>query len=77
LVLREALVVTLIGSAAGLAAAVAAATLLRSLLYGLSPHDPATLAVSVSVLLVVAMLAAAVPAWRASRTDPMTALRYE
>ncbi|HUK31619.1 MAG TPA: ABC transporter permease [Candidatus Acidoferrum sp.] len=77
LILREALIVTLIGAAVGLVAALAATRVMASMLYGVTPRDPATMAVAAGVLLAVAALAAAIPAWRASRTDPITALRYE
>jgi hypothetical protein len=77
LVVREALAVTLIGAAAGVAAALAATRLLATLLFGLSARDPVTFAGAAIVLLVVAAFAAAAPAWRASRTDPLVALRNE
>jgi predicted permease len=77
LILREALIVTLLGATVGLAAALAATRVMASMLYGVTPRDPATMVVAASVLLGVAALAAAIPAWRASRTDPITALRYE
>ena len=77
LVLGDALIVTGIGAAIGLAAALASTRLLSTLLYGLSAHDPATLAGAIAVLLVVAAIASFLPAWRASRVDPMTALRDE
>jgi predicted permease len=77
LVLGDALLVTGIGVAAGVAAAAAATGLLSTLLFGLTPRDPVTLVVSAAVLLIAAMVAACLPAWRASRVDPMTALRHE
>jgi predicted permease len=77
MVLREALLVTLVGIFVGLGAALAATRVLTSSLYGLTPRDPITLVVAAIALLAVATIAASIPAWRASRTDPMTALRYE
>ncbi len=77
LILREALIVTLVGAAVGSAGALAATRVMASMLYGVTPRDPATMVVAAGVLLAVAALAAAIPAWRASRTDPITALRYE
>ena len=77
LVVREALMVTVTGLAVGLAAAIAATRLIETMLFGLTPRDPLTFIGAAAVLLVVAALAAAAPAWRASRTDPLTALRTE
>jgi putative ABC transport system permease protein len=77
LVLRETLVVVLGGIAVGMPLAWATTRLLGARLYELSPHDPATVAASVMVVLVVTLVAGLVPARRASRIDPMVALRYE
>jgi predicted permease len=77
LILREALFVTGVGAAIGLVAALAAARVIASMLFGVTARDPLTLVVAAAILLAVATLAACLPAWRASRTDPMTALRYE
>ncbi|MFZ0818509.1 MAG: ABC transporter permease [Candidatus Acidiferrales bacterium] len=83
LILQDALAVTLIGTVVGLEVTLGLTKLLESwsllsgLFYGLSARDPLTLTVASVVLLAVATLAAFVPAWRASRTDPITALRYE
>ena len=76
-VIAGALRVTLVGTVIGLAAAVPATRLLRSQLFGVSPVDPATL-VSVVVILAAASVAAAyLPARRATRVDPVIALRSE
>jgi predicted permease len=77
LVLRDALLVTVIGAAAGLAAAVAGTRVIQSLLFGLTARDPLTFAGAATLLVAVAACAAALPAWRASRVEPMVALRYE
>jgi ABC-type antimicrobial peptide transport system permease subunit len=77
LVIRDALVVTAIGILVGLGAAWAATRVLGSMLFGLSPRDPVTMIGAAVVLIAVATLAAFIPAWRASRVDPMMALRYE
>jgi predicted permease len=76
-VLRQALVIVLIGSGVGLAGALVATRLLRTLLFDLSPTDPATLAAVSCLLLIVAVLAAYLPARRATRIDPVQALRAE
>jgi len=77
LVIRDALVVTGIGVLVGLGSSWAATRVLGSMLFGLSPRDPVTMIAAAAVLVAVATLAAFIPAWRASRVDPMTALRYE
>jgi ABC-type antimicrobial peptide transport system permease subunit len=66
-----------IGLAIGMGSTLGAGRLVRSLLYGLKPDDPATLATIPIVLLAVAAIAMAAPARRASRVDPMTALRED
>ena len=76
-VLRSALATALLGIGIGLIAAYALTRTIASFLYDVSPTDPATAAAVAGVLLVVAALAAFVPARRASKVDPMTALRAE
>jgi len=76
-VLNEAVRLCALGVAVGLPVALAAARLTRSTLFGLEPTDPLTIAGTASVLLCTALLAAFVPAWRASRIDPAAALRHE
>ena len=77
LILREVTWLVLAGIGAGVAAALAASRLVSGMLFGLSANDPATIAVSASILFGVAILAGWVPARRASSIDPMTALRSE
>jgi predicted permease len=77
LVLRETLVLLLAGAALGLPAALGAGRLISSMLFGLTPADSVTIVAAVAFLLAVATLAGYLPARRASRIDPMTALRYE
>ncbi len=77
LVLSEGVRLTLIGAAIGIAAALGLTRLMAGMLYGVSATDPLTLAAVPIVLLGVAMLACYIPARRAMRVDPMTALRYE
>ena len=65
------------GLVLGLAASAGAVRLIQSMLYGTRPLDPAIFAAVAATLLVVAALACLIPAWRASRIDPMQALRTE
>jgi hypothetical protein len=65
------------GTVIGLAAALGASRLIRTFLFEVSPLDPLTFAAALALLLAVAASATLVPALRASRIDPMTALRYE
>jgi ABC-type antimicrobial peptide transport system permease subunit len=75
--MREVLVLVAIGVIAGVSAALALTRVVQSQLFGLTPHDPLTLALAAAVLALVACAAGYVPALRASRLDPVTALRYE
>ena len=77
MVLREAGALILVGLAIGIPGAALAAGLLAHQLYGIGPTDPVTLASSALVLLMVALFAGWVPAWRASRVEPLQALRTE
>ncbi|MPY88864.1 MAG: FtsX-like permease family protein [Luteitalea sp.] len=76
-VLRESWMLVAIGAAIGVPAALALTPLLSSLLYGVTPADPWVLSGAVLCLFLVALAAASRPAWRASRVDPLVALRYE
>ena len=77
MVLRESSRLVVPGSLAGLLAALAVTRLIRSQLYGLTPHDPFTLINAALLLAAVTLLAAWLPARRASRVDPLRALRNE
>jgi predicted permease len=77
MVLTEVGVLIGIGLAIGIAAALASSRLVASLLYGVSPTDPRTFSIAAAFLAAVAVLAGYLPAHRASRLDPMTALRDE
>ncbi len=77
LVMREVLTLLLIGVVVGLPLAIALSRVIQSQLYGLEPHDPLTLSSAVVLLAVVACLAGLIPALRASRINPIRALRYE
>jgi predicted permease len=77
LVLSEAATLLAIGLAMGTALALAAGTAARSMLFGLRPYDPLTLAMAVALLAAVTVLASYLPALRAANLDPMVALRDE
>jgi putative ABC transport system permease protein len=77
MVLSEALIVAGAGTVVGLAAAAAGSRLLTSMLFEVRPSDPITLASVSALLLVTAAAAAYVPARRATRIDPVRALRSE
>jgi putative ABC transport system permease protein len=76
-VVRQGMQLALAGCAAGVGAALVGTRVLTSLLFGVSPLDPLTLALATLSLLLAALVASYVPARRATRVDPMLALRYE
>jgi putative ABC transport system permease protein len=77
LVLLDGLRPALAGLLAGVAGSFGAAQLIRSVLFGTSPLDASVFVSVIATLLLVAAAACALPAWRASRLDPMQALRTE
>jgi putative ABC transport system permease protein len=77
LVLGQGFRVAIAGIALGVAGSLLLTRLMVSMLFGIEPNDPAVLAAASAALLGVALAAAIVPAWHASRVDPMVALRYE
>ena len=76
-VMRESMILVVTGVGLGLAIALGTGRFIAALLFALEPTDAATIGLAMAVLLVVAALAGYLPARRASRVDPMVALRYE
>ncbi len=77
MILREIVILVVIGSVVGSACALGFGHFVESLMFGLAPRDPATLAAAIAVLLFVALVAGYLPARRAARIDPVVALRSE
>ena len=77
MVLRQVFALAAVGLAIGLAIALATERFVASFLFGMKANDPLTLSVSIAVLIAAAAVAGYLPAWRASRIDPMAALRHE
>ena len=77
LALRQVLVLVAAGITVGAPAAFLASRLVRSQLYGLTPHDPTAIMVAIATLSLVAVAAGYIPARRASKLNPVTALRAE
>ncbi len=77
MVLREGLVLTIVGLAIGLALGLAVAKVAARMLYGISPIDPVSIVVTVALLGAASLLAGYLPARRAAKVDPMVALRCE
>ena len=77
MILHRAVLLIAIGLGAGLVLAILSGRLLAGMLYGVRPSDPIALAAAVCLLATVAIFAALMPALRATRVDPIVALRYE
>jgi ABC-type antimicrobial peptide transport system permease subunit len=77
MVLREALRLVLIGVAVGIPVAVAAARLIASMLFAVKTSDPLTVSVAILGMFVTAVVATWIPCARATRVDPIVALRFE
>jgi ABC-type antimicrobial peptide transport system permease subunit len=77
LILRESMTLVVIGIAFGLVASLLTTKTAKTLLFGLKPNDPLTIALASLLLLAVAVFAGYLPARRAARVDPMTALRED
>ena len=77
LILAEAVRVVLAGAVVGVLAAAALGRVLTTLLFGITPYDTVSFVLAPAVLVAAALLASALPAWRAARTDPAVALRQE
>jgi putative ABC transport system permease protein len=77
MVLGQSVGLALMGIAAGIVAALVATRMVQDLLYGVSASDPLTYLAVAAMLTTTALLAGGIPAWRASRIDPVRALREE
>ena len=77
MIVREGLVLAVLGVALGIPVAIAAGRLIGAVLYGLAPNDPATLTAAATAFVIVAAIAGLFPAYRASSIDPMAALRHD
>jgi putative ABC transport system permease protein len=77
LVLKQGMMLAVIGEAIGLVGALALTRLIRGLLFGVTPNDVTTFVVVAGVLGIVALMACYLPARRATKVDPLIALRYE
>jgi ABC-type antimicrobial peptide transport system permease subunit len=77
LILREAVLLVLVGVAVGLPIVFAVTRFTSSLLFGLTPTDPVSLGLAALLLMGVALVAGYIPARRATKVDPLVALRYE
>jgi ABC-type antimicrobial peptide transport system permease subunit len=77
MVLRQAFVLAVMGLAIGVSSALGLARFVKSFLFGVQPNSPVALVLAVAILLSAVLVAGYVPARKASRIDPMTAVRHE
>ena len=77
MVLGDGVKMSLVGVAIGLVAAFGLTRLMANMLFGVSTHDPLSFAAVAGLLVLVALAACSIPARRATKTDPLVALRYE
>jgi len=77
MVAREACLMLLVGSVAGISSGIAATRLFQSLLFGVGAADPASIAVAIIILVAISIIAALLPARRATKVDAMVAVRWE
>jgi putative ABC transport system permease protein len=77
MVIGQAIVLAIIGVALGLSASYALTSLMSKLLFGVKPNDPATFVATAAILSITALVASYLPARRATKVDPLIALRYE
>jgi ABC-type antimicrobial peptide transport system permease subunit len=77
MIVREGLSIAVPGVVIGVPCALAGAGLVRSQLYGVGPNDPSTLIGASAIFVLTVVVASLVPAWRASKIDPMEALRHD
>jgi ABC-type antimicrobial peptide transport system permease subunit len=77
MVLRQGVLLAVVGGAAGIVGAFGMARMLSSLLFGISAADPISYGAAALVMVLAILLACGLPAWRAARVDPMSALRQE
>jgi ABC-type antimicrobial peptide transport system permease subunit len=77
MIVREGLAIAIPGVAIGIGGALAATTMVRSQLYGVDSQDPSTIVAASAALVLTVVVASLVPAWRASKIDPIEALRQD